>query len=878
MIKLITMRKNIYLFITCSIFYISLVGQITQFPQIFYNGQGLGGANINIRSAPSQGASIETTLLGLWQIGAVSEEISLEPQGYASWAKVCLPTVNNQIKYGYILYGEYYGRISAVNTYATVNASNLNIREGPGIGFPVVKIGGQNATYSQNSIVALTGNENGVWYEVYLPNNCNIASKRGWLSSENNLLTKNINIFNYYNIAGRVTNQNNVSIWGADVYLGNFGIANSTEGFYQYKLPIGWSGNITCDHPNYNSSIPQSYFHIANSHTYTNRDFVLSNAPQTCVQWTSNPPSNQKLLEAVEYLCNKGIIESNQDFSTFGQKTTSFIAQLTYNSLFYNSNFSAYSDKFPSPLVDLDENNPDEYTAINAMIYLEYGDGIPCLERYSYNIGSSFSIETGRAIRAFMEAWKISPDWNGYDKNSFAFSAFLCNVRLNNPYFGYIQKAFNLGLLNDIIKVGCLPNCNNCLSGTIDAVEAYIILYNIMNLSNGNPPIITINDYFLPNSFKPNNYNNEPTIDRGVFTHYTKEAFTIPSGGIGLDFSHSFHSDLSELPQIPFLNPVPTFNQLMLDRLSPLGSNWSHSYNSYILLVPNSINHNSDSYRYIINWPNGSVQSFDVLNNKYETQGVYDKLIVTEYSSSNLAKKINITSPDGTIYYFEIDNLQLGFVLNLVEVQDKNNNKVKLEYEEGGKLPTDNPNLFLSALRLSKVIDITANRFLKFNYYPNSYLIQNVTDNIGRIINFKFDNNQDLIEYIDAKNQRTQYLYGTTEKDKHLLKEILLPKGNKITNTYSNRKLKSSSNNQYSVKVDWNQDYVTSGNTNSTVSSTLNGQTYETQYNHDKRGNIINITAPTGDNITVQYNDPNNPDLPTYVKDNSKKSYLYISV
>lgn len=211
--------------------------------------------------------------------------------------------------------------------------------------------------------------------------------------------------------------------------------------------------------------------------------------------------------------------------------------------------------------------------------------------------------------------------------------------QIKQSVFWIYSKAFNLGLLNDIIKVGCLPNCNNCLSGTIDAVEAYIILYNIMNLSNGNPPIITINDYFLPNSFKPNNYNNEPTIDRGVFTHYTKEAFTIPSGGIGLDFSHSFHSDLSELPQIPFLNPVPTFNQLMLDRLSPLGSNWSHSYNSYILLVPNSINHNSDSYRYIINWPNGSVQSFDVLNNKYETQGVYDKLIVTEYSSSNLAKK-----------------------------------------------------------------------------------------------------------------------------------------------------------------------------------------------------------------------------------------------
>jgi len=95
----------------------------------------------------------------------------------------------------------------------------------------------------------------------------------------------------------------------------------------------------------------------------------------------------------------------------------------------------------------------------------------------------------------------------------------------------------------------------------------------------------------------------------------------------------------------------------MLDRFIPLGCNWSHSYNSYILLIPNSFNNNSGSCRYIIHWPNGSVQSYDVLSNKYETGGVHDELVVTEYNTSNEPKKIRITSPDGTFYNFELDKI-----------------------------------------------------------------------------------------------------------------------------------------------------------------------------------------------------------------------------
>ncbi|MBK6701465.1 MAG: hypothetical protein IPG55_16590 [Saprospiraceae bacterium] len=126
-----------------------IIAQNNQFPQIYYNGQGIGGANLILRSAPSLVASIETSLLGIWQIGAVNEEISLETQGNTSWAKECLLTINGQIKYGYILSGEYYGRISAVITNAIVNATNLNIRENPNSNAPIVKINGLNSTYAQ---------------------------------------------------------------------------------------------------------------------------------------------------------------------------------------------------------------------------------------------------------------------------------------------------------------------------------------------------------------------------------------------------------------------------------------------------------------------------------------------------------------------------------------------------------------------------------------------------------------------------------------------------------------------------------------------------------------------------------------------------------
>lgn len=840
------------------------ISQIDQFPQIYWNGQGAGGANLNIKSAPSLGSSNETSLLGLWQIGAVSEEISSEQQGFASWAKVCLPTVNGQIKFGYILYGEFYGRISAANTYATVIASNLNIREGPGTGYPIVKISGQNATYSQNSIVALTGNENGVWYEVYLPNNCNIASKRGWLSSENNYLIKNNNTHIHYNIAGRVKDENNVAIWGADVHLGSFGTANSTEGFYQYKLPIGWSGNITCEHPNYNSSIPQLYFHIANSHTYNNRDFVLSNASQTCVHWSPSPPADQKIIEATEYLCDKSIISEIQTIQGLNNSISiSDLAVFCFNSLFYTLNDTSFSDNFPSPFIDISNIDQAKHDAILTMLYLEYDDGIPCFERFIFTIGPDAGVYKGIALRAILESWKIVPDWNGYNPNSTNNSWFLCDIKVNDPYYGYFQKAFTLGLLSDITNNNCGGNCT-CIypNLNISFSELYSILYKTMIYKGGIPPKIDLNSYFIPNTINPFNFSSRNAIDRGIFEHYENQNLDISSGGLGLTFWHSYHSQRSELPYLPF-RTLNELNTLWINRLNPLGFNWSHSYNMYIMMVPKSTNEINAS-KYIINWADQTIQAYDYILSKYETIGIHDQFIINSKDKDGNIKNVTILKPNGMKYIFEQDSKMFA-MLNLIEIRDKNNNSITLTYELGVSV-----GLF-SYTRLKNVTDNTSGRSLEFKYKTNTNFIESVSDNIGRKIQYNVNaNSVDLDDFTDAKNQRTQYLYGVNEKEKHLLKEVILPKGNRIINTYFNRKLKSSSNNQYNLKVDWNQNYFSGGNTNSTITSTQNGQSYETNYSHDNRGNPINITAPTGENVTIQYNDPNNPDLPTQINDNSK--------
>jgi pimeloyl-ACP methyl ester carboxylesterase len=281
--------KNVCLLICSYLFWLCPnFSQVTQFPQIYYNGSGTGGNSLLIRQNPSLGSTAVTSLPVSAKIGAESYTTSTESMGTVTWAKVCLPSTTGNIEYGYMLYGEYYIRINEINNYGSVTATSLFIRPCAGCTTSNVTIGGQNAKFGQNSIVSLTSNVTNIsgtnWYEVYLPTNC--SQPLGWVSGA--FLSLNQNTTNYYNVGGKILNNNQQLVTGATVNFGSWN-TNSSEGFYQYKLPIGWSGSITCIHPNYNTTSPASYSYTSNSHNYT-KNFTLSNsAPCTPVSITTQP-------------------------------------------------------------------------------------------------------------------------------------------------------------------------------------------------------------------------------------------------------------------------------------------------------------------------------------------------------------------------------------------------------------------------------------------------------------------------------------------------------------------------------------------------------------------------------------------------------------
>ncbi|MFN8243016.1 MAG: choice-of-anchor D domain-containing protein [Ferruginibacter sp.] len=280
------MKRHLFiLWVLIGVFTSSISAQVAQFPQVYYNGQGAGGTNLNIRSVASlTSGTVLTTLATSSRIGAETFTTSTETNGTATWIKVCLPNTTGSITYGYMLYGEYYARIYQNNNYATTTA-NLNIRTGAGTTFPNVTIGGTAATFGNNSTIALTGTSTVVsgttWYQVYLTNNC--SQTTGYVSGAFLNIPSSQN---YYIVAGTVQNPSSVSIWGATVTMGSW-TTNSTEGFYQYKLPVNWTGLITCSHPNYNTSNPTSYNHTANGHIY-NRNFILSNSSSPAINLSGN--------------------------------------------------------------------------------------------------------------------------------------------------------------------------------------------------------------------------------------------------------------------------------------------------------------------------------------------------------------------------------------------------------------------------------------------------------------------------------------------------------------------------------------------------------------------------------------------------------------
>lgn len=277
-------------------------GQATQFPQVYYNSQGSGGFNLNVRTTANSSGSVLTSVPVDGRIGAESLTTN-SGDAFYNWIRVCLPqtsSTDNNPDYGYMAASEFYMRIheSATSTnHATVNTAStpLGVRTTAG-GTTYVTISGSNAYYGAGSIVARTGSTSSVsgstWYQIHLPNNCSQAT--GWV---NGLYLTIPAAPNFRVVGGRICDDA-----GSCAFLGNIngalisfsggnGSTRSSSGFYQYKLTTNVTTSITCTASGFTTSTPTSYNHTASSHNYT-RQFVMSNVSCT---YSLSPNNNNSV-------------------------------------------------------------------------------------------------------------------------------------------------------------------------------------------------------------------------------------------------------------------------------------------------------------------------------------------------------------------------------------------------------------------------------------------------------------------------------------------------------------------------------------------------------------------------------------------------------
>ncbi len=587
-----------------------------------------------------------------------------------------------------------------------------------------------------------------------------------------------------------------------------------------------------------------------------------------CVIWVGNgTPTDPLVLNAAEYLCQRNFISNVQDGDLLWTYKTQEAALTTVLAL-YNGNPPATltTDNYPTYFSDLDNVPSPYYQCMKFMTFLDYNDGITPISREFFLSKPDWTIQRGYTLRMLLEAWNIPPDNTGYDPTSNAPSSFLCSVRKDDYNYGYFQRAKNLGLLNGFLQsVNCAPSntefvpvSDNFNSGTF----FFVILYR---LHSGYPiPVITNNSFFSPNNFKPKGDVSNSDETRGVFNNYEASEFSIPSGGLGLQFSFSYHSSLSELPILPEDQYGSTVYEAK-HRNNPLGMCWTHNYNSYIQ-IPSSLNAGIGTPYLVFRWGDGRVEMYNTLTNKYETPGVYD--IVTLYKQpSGFIDSMTIRTKNQIIYSF----IRSYDILILRYVKERNNNTVLCEYETAYCTLPPTVCEGTAKLRLYKVYEPDyPSRYLLFLYKPNTDLLSEVKDHANRSLKF-FVNpfTYNLDSTVNANLNTTKYKYCIGDTCSNLLIEIQRPNGNWVKNNYAKRKLKQTQTNSYTANIAFTTNY---GSSNTSTSSTIQvtptaGQSYSSTMQHNSLGLPISENSVIK-NTTITYGDATNPALPTLVVDN----------
>lgn len=562
----------------------------------------------------------------------------------------------------------------------------------------------------------------------------------------------------------------------------------------------------------------------------------------SCVLWNTTPPTlDPETKTAFDYLCSKDVILHTQISGAENNKIRKDeIAKIIFRGLFTpNVNATTPVDDAVNPFEDLQPNISAYSRESKVLSYLEYGDGISVFKRELSHFRPQFPLQRKYIVKAMLEAFNIKPYTPA---NAPTPSCWYNDVPVNNDMYYYILKAREMGFVKQ--QEFFRPD------SSVTRKEAFLILYRILKYFETNPkPSPVLADYFVPCNIKPDNFGRSLGISDGNFNAYTKTSFAI-GGLMPLTFAHSYNSAYTELPDSSY------------NIIEPLGKGWTHNYNCYLQRVADDRDSN---IHYVITWGDGTMNSFTKDSNGVfipDTKGIYSTLTVNGDGSVYTFKTKSQVRYEFTRYVLSTRTLWV-----LTSVKDRNNNALTLLWT-----PYPQNVIVPSQIRLFKVQD-AGGRYLQFGYEVSEpskiKTVTAITGNITRSISFSYRNNfTDLCNYVNPRGDTTTYYYEDSADltKNHLLKQIKLPKGNLVDNTYENRKLKSTQMaGQYLTNVNTSFNYTATNNTNfteSNISTTRNGITLNTNVKADQLGNIKNAISPTG-NLSLAYNDSTHSTKPT---------------
>ncbi len=619
----------------------------------------------------------------------------------------------------------------------------------------------------------------------------------------------------------------------------------SVDNAIKYEINVKRASDANYDNPVYFGASSSSYENITGLESGTTYKYqVRTKCSNGWGEWSPSSSSSFTTLddncsfadcnssdcgnlgneayEAIQYLCERNIVTGDNGYVTPDNNITrAQLAKVAYKGLFREE--PCIATNFPCPYNDLQETSY-YYEYAKALLYLEYDNGISPFNRDFFNFNPNNTIIRAWVLKVLLETFNIPQDTEGASPFN--------DVSTSDSYYGYVKAAANLGIIN--------TNNNNFRpTDACTRAEAFIMLYRILTQIDYDMP--DDNDFFIPGNYTPENLSERRGLDEGNFSHYTKNCFNVANRGIPMDFSFTYNSFPTQLPEVFY--PI-----------QPLGYGWTHSYNAYIRVTKNI---DDNEKQLLIHWPNGSINVYKILGDDAiaVTKGLYDEVELD--FSGNDVDEVKITTKTQITYTFT--NESADNLLFLKKIEDRHNNYVKVYYENGAN---DIP-------RIDYVKD-PFNRELDFYYYSGTNHLKKIKDPLDRVVRFYFDNGK-LTGYNDAELQYTTFNYSTKPGEEHLIHTIELPEGNKITNHYKNRKLLSIQHNQQTpieIKISDNyEEPLASDYVKSEVSTFVNDEIMTTNYRRDAHNRIRFVNNDLVSS-NIEYTDTDNPTLPTRIVKN----------